>query len=154
MGSCPKRWHSLPQSGRGGPKRSAFYHEDMRSCPKRWHSLPQSGRPVRKKLTHARHLEGVRSPSSILFAFWGRPQPSAAQPGPTQPSTASVPIDFGTKIDAELNPICIFLSNPVLPPLGGQFCERGWAKSAGPAPERESDRENTTLSPHEAALSR
>ena len=73
MRSCPKRWHSLPQSGRGGPKRSAFYHEDMRSCPKRWHSLPQSGRPVRTKPTHARHLEGVRSPSSILFAFWGRP---------------------------------------------------------------------------------
>ena len=84
VGNSGGKFDCRTQSGRGGPKRHAFYHEDMQSCPKRWRSLPQSGRPFQKNLTHARHLAGVRSPSSTLLAFWGRPDGEVKFDGKTR----------------------------------------------------------------------
>ena len=56
----------------------------MQSCPKRWRSRPQSGPPFEKNLAHARHLAGVRSPSSTLLAFWGRPDGEVKFDGKTR----------------------------------------------------------------------
>ena len=63
--------HCRTQSAHGGPKSSSYHHENTESCPETWHYLSQSDHPCNKKITHSRHPEGVRPPSSIGVAQIG-----------------------------------------------------------------------------------